>query len=213
MPSDRRAGRQRPAPPPEPDPAGPALSLGEDGALPADAVEVAVVSGAFGIQGALRLKPYSAQAEALLGNPRWWLRPGLGARARPAAAPALPPVLHVTHARLQGEAVVASCRELSDRDAAQQLVGARVFVARAGFPQLPEDEFYWVDLIGLEVRDRGGRLLGTVTHLVQTGPHSVLCVLPEADAADELLIPFVDAYVDRVDRAGRTIHVDWQDDY
>lgn len=211
---DGRPGRKRPGVSQKPDPVGPALSLGEDGTLPADAVEVAVVSGAFGIQGGLRLKPFSPQPQALLSSPRWWLRPGAGKAAGPVTlAPGLPPVLHITHARLQGEAVVATCRELSDRDAAQQLVGARVFVARAGFPEPEEGEFYWVDLIGLEVRDRARRLLGKVTHLLQTGPHSVLCVQPAAADAAEVLIPFVAAYVDRVDRDGKTIHVDWQDDY
>ena len=101
----------------------------------------------------------------------------------------------------------------SDRDAAEALAGARVFVSRASFPTPADDEFYWVDLIGLAVTNREGLSLGAVVGLIETGPHCVLRVQPAEADADEVLIPFVAAYVDRVDREGRAIHVDWQPDY
>jgi 16S rRNA processing protein RimM len=62
-----------------------------------------------------------------------------------------------------------------DRDAAEALTGARIFVSRASFPTPDDNEFYWVDLIGLAVRNRAGWTLGTVSHLIETGPHCVLC--------------------------------------
>ena len=55
--------------------------------------------------------------------------------------------------------------------------------------------------------------LGTVVGLIETGPHCVLRIQPADADADEVLIPFVDAYVDRVDLPGRTVHVDWQADF
>ena len=117
-------------------------------------------------------------------------------------------------AREQGETIVATAQGLEDRDQAQALAGVRVYVSRASFPTPQEGEFYWVDLIGLTVRNREGQVLGTVDHLVETGPHCVLCVRAGDDAAsDMLMIPFVDAYVDRVDREARLIEVDWQPDY
>ncbi|MGZ5206603.1 MAG: ribosome maturation factor RimM, partial [Caldimonas sp.] len=79
------------------------------------------------------------------------------------------------------------------------------------------DEFYWADLVGASVVNRDGVVLGTVAGLIDTGPHSVLRVAPEgaevpADG-EERLIPFVSAYVDAVDIAGRRITVDWGLDY
>ena len=94
-----------------------------------------------------------------------------------------------------------------------------MFVARSSFPTAAEDEFYWVDLIGVEVFNRDGHALVRVTALIDTGPHSVLCVRrPDAgpevpDTAAERLIPFVAAYIDRVDMAARRIEVDWGLDY
>ena len=79
------------------------------------------------------------------------------------------------------------------------------------------DEFYWADLIGLEVVNRDGVVLGEVVGLIDTGPHSVLRVAPagagEGAAAEERLIPFVSAYVDTVDLAARRIVVDWGLDF
>lgn len=214
MASRRRTAVRLAAPPPARAVPVPVPPRADDATLPADVVEVARVLGAWGVQGALRIKPFAAQPQALLASARWWLQPGAGVPT-PAAAPPLPALalLHVEHVRAQGETLVVTCREVSGRDAAERLAGARVFVSRASFPKPDEGEFYWVDLIGLEVRNRSGRLLGEVSHLLETGPHSVLCVQPPDAAASEVLIPFVDAYVDRVDHDGHCIRVDWDDDY
>ena len=125
----------------------------------------------------------------------------------------MPPLLRVRSAREQGDTVVAVCEDLDDRDAAEKLAGARVFIARSSFPTPDEGEFYWVDLIGLAVRNREGVALGDVVGLIETGPHCVLRIQPADPKAGEVLVPFVDAYVDAVDREARTIVVDWQADY
>jgi 16S rRNA processing protein RimM len=99
------------------------------------------------------------------------------------------------------------------------LRGARVFIGRASFPTPDADEFYWVDLIGLAVVNRDGDRLGTVAGLIDTGPHSVLRVAPDAlpDGVSaqeaERLIPFVGAYVDAVSLEQKLITVDWGLDY
>ncbi len=138
------------------------------------------------------------------------------------AAP-LPFALNVQGVRDQGDAIVATAPEIPDRDAAEAMKGVRVFVSRATFPAPDPDEFYWIDLIGLSVFNREDVALGEVIGLIDTGPHCVLRVKPVAaapageapaePAADERLIPFVEAYVDSVDLPGRRIVVDWGLDY
>jgi len=139
------------------------------------------------------------------------------------AAP-LPFALNVKGVRDQGDALVCTAPEIADRDAAEALKGVRVFVSRATFPAPDPDEFYWIDLIGLAVFNRDNAALGEVIGLIDTGPHCVLRVKPASaegeggeapaePAADERLIPFVEAYVDSVDIAGRRIVVDWGLDY
>jgi 16S rRNA processing protein RimM len=193
-----------------------ASSADDDGErLPADAVEVARVQDAFGVNGWIKLQPFASDPQALFSSRRWYLQPS------PQAPPTqrLPSLLHITHAKAHGDTVVAAARELTDRDAARALRGARVFIARSSFPTAGDDEYYWVDLIGAAVVNRQGEALGTVSALIDTGAHSVLCVRrPDAgpavsDALAERLIPFVSAYVDSVDMAARRIQVDWALDY
>jgi 16S rRNA processing protein RimM len=182
--------------------------------FPDDAVEVGRIAGAWGVKGGIKVKPMSPDPQALLGSRRWHLRPPDSALSRPVPKPgavvvALPPLLKVTGVRVQGEHVVATVQDMADRDAAQALKGARVFISRASFPSPDPDEFYWVDLIGLMVCNRQDLILGEVVGLLETGPHCVLRIAPP-DGGDELLIPFVGVYVDEVDLPGKRLRVDWE---
>jgi 16S rRNA processing protein RimM len=109
---------------------------------------------------------------------------------------------------------VAHAQDITDRDAAEALKGARIFVPRSSFPTAGTDEYYWVDLIGLAVVNREGIALGEVSDLMPTGPQTVLVVAFEHEGArQERMIPFVSAFVDDVDLPNRRITVDWQPDY
>jgi 16S rRNA processing protein RimM len=187
-----------------------------DAGFPADAIEVARVLDAWGVKGWLRVQPYAKDPQALFSARQWFLRPPEQGPNRPALgdASALPMRLRVIEVRAHGEDVVAQVRDVTDRNQAEMLRGARIFVSRGSFPSVALDEYYWVDLIGLQVHNREGLLLGQVQGLIDTGVHSVLRVRA-ADAAmgAETLIPFVSAYIDEVDLAARRINVDWGLDY
>ena len=123
---------------------------------PDDAVEVARVLGAWGVAGGLKLKAYAADPQALFSTKRWFLQPPLPPQAGAVAAPPrrpsavqgpMPRLLRVVKAREQGDSIVATVEDMADRDAAEALKGARVFVSRGSFPTPDADEFYWVDLI------------------------------------------------------------------
>lgn len=190
---------------------------GDEPKFPADAIEVGRIVGPWGIKGAFKVHAHATDPQALFSSRRWFLQPPTDAGPRPALP--LPRFLRITQAREQGSVVVASAQEVPDRGAAEALGGTRVFISRASFPTAGDDEYYWIDLIGLTVLNREGVTLGTVVDLIDTGVHSVLRVRrPDAapDATAELaerLIPFVAVYVDRVDLAARQIHVDWGLDY
>jgi len=190
----------------------------DDPPWPDDAVEVGRIVGAWGLKGWIKVHPFASDPQALFSSRRWFIKPPEeGAVKRPGAPPAsaLPLLLKITEAKDHGDVVVALAQDVADRDAAEALRGARVFVGRSSFPTPDADEFYWIDLIGLDVVNREGERLGTVTGLIDTGPHSVLRVAPTPGAAetDERLIPFVGAYVDDVSLAERRITVDWGLDF
>ena len=184
-------------------------------AWPDDAVEVGRIGGAWGVKGWFKVQPFATDPQALFSSKRWFPRAAEDSRpARPGAA-ALPALLKIVEAKEHGDGVVARAQEVADRDGAEALRGARIFVGRSSFPTAGDGEFYWVDLIGLAVLNREEQLLGSVVGLLDTGAHSVLRVLPEGGKAeaDERLIPFVAQYIDEVDMPARRIHVDWGLDY
>jgi 16S rRNA processing protein RimM len=189
--------------------------------FPPDAVEVARILGAWGVKGWVKIQPYAEDPQALFSSKRWYVKAPEGPFVVPGAPP-LPPLLKVTQAKEHGDVVVAGFQDVQSRDAAEALRGARIFVPRSSFPTASADEFYWVDLIGLQVFNQDNIVLGTVVGLLETGTHCVLRVeAPTSDGptgpataqAPERLIPFVDAYVGRVDLAARRIEVEWALDW
>ncbi|TSE18650.1 Ribosome maturation factor RimM [Tepidimonas alkaliphilus] len=184
--------------------------------LPADAVAVGWVRDAWGVRGWIRVQGVAQGGDALAHAKRWYLAPpDQGPLARAFQAFQAPVEVSVRQVRRHAAAWVACLDGITDRTQAQQLRGAVVHVARADFPPLQDpNEYYWVDLIGLQVVNRQGLALGVVRELLSTGPHAVLCLEDAASAPPrQRLIPFVGAYIDRVDLAAKRITVDWQPDY
>ncbi len=182
----------------------------EPAELPADAIEVGRIADAWGIKGWFKVLPYSAHPEALFSSKRWFLLPTeRGAQTFTGVAR-----LAVKEAKEHSDTVVATAHDVDDRSAAEALRGSRIFVSRSSFPTAAKDEYYWVDLIGLDVINREDVALGVVKELLSTGAQTVLVMeYPEDGKTYERMIPFVAAYVDDVDLKARRIRVDWQADY
>ena len=182
----------------------------EPAELPADAIEVGRIADAWGLKGWFKVLSHSADPEALFSSRRWYLQPA--ERGVKTFSGTL--LLRIREAKDHSGVVVATAQEVDDRNAAEALRGARVFVPRSSFPTAGADEYYWVDLIGLTVVNREGVELGIVRELLSTGPQTVLVLeYQAAGKTHERMIPFVSAYVDTVDVAGKRITVDWQADY
>ncbi|MGE0348018.1 ribosome maturation factor RimM [Hydrogenophaga sp.] len=186
--------------------------------LPGDAVELGRIQDAWGIKGWVRILPHSADTSALLASSEWFLQPPEARFARGFSAFSGCVGVSVSEIKPHTDGLVAQLQGVDDRNMAEALRGVRIYLPRSAFPATPEGEYYWVDLIGLDVVNREGVHLGVVRDLMPTGPTSVL-VLEYAEAVDgaeqtaERMIPFVDAYVDNVDTVARRITVDWQPDY
>jgi 16S rRNA processing protein RimM len=178
--------------------------------LPADAVEVGRIADAWGVKGWFKVLPHSADPQALFSSKRWYLQPSeKGAKTFSGTV-----LLRVRETREHSDSVVARADGVEDRSAAEALKGARVFIPRSSFPTASDDEYYWVDLLGLDVVNREGVHLGKVKDLMATGPQTVLVVeYEEGGKPHERMLPFVSAYVDGVDLPARRINVDWQADY
>ncbi len=168
-------------------------------APPADLVALGRVRGAYGLRGWVRIEPYAAEAAVLQATRRWWLLDPQGVKA-----------LQLTGCKRHGATLIAHWQDCADPEAAEALKGVEVAVARSDFPPLAEGDHYWVDLLGAQVVNRQGEILGQVQQLRSNGAQDLLEV---EQGGASILIPMVPAYVDEVDAAGRLIRVDWQRDW
>ena len=157
--------------------------------------------GAYGVRGWVKVAPHTPSAEVLRATRRWWLLGDGSARE-----------LRVSAVRRQGPALVAKWEGCDSPEAADALKGAAIAVARSDFPQLAGNEYYWVDLIGLQVIDRKGRKLGSVKALRACAAHDLLEIEP-VSAGAQILVPMVAEYIDGVDLAAGEVHVNWEPEW
>ena len=167
---------------------------------PAVVVPVGAVGRAVGIKGWFRVRSDMDPPDELLRHDVWQVE--RAGEWRPMA---------VEGARPHGKGFVAQLVGVKDRDAAAAFTGARLGLPRDAFPDPDDGQYYWADLIGLEVVDEAGEPLGAVRNMVETGANDVMVIAPAAAGAPERMVPFVlGEVVRRVDVAGGRIEVAWR---
>jgi 16S rRNA processing protein RimM len=160
------------------------------------------VLGAHGLRGQLRVRYFGDGPENILGAPKLILaRPERGIED-PAAEEF---EVEGGAAGRPGEVRLA-VRGISDRNAAEELKGRLVTGAPEHLSPLPEGEFYWYELIGCRVQAAGGRTIGTVREIWETGAHDVLVV--EQEDGRSCLVPTARALMQEVDVEARRIVVE-----
>jgi 16S rRNA processing protein RimM len=158
------------------------------------------ILGPFGVKGWVKVKTFTERSASLGDFGRWIVETRDGWKEMPVAEFAV-------HAK----GPVARLEGCEDREAAFLLRGCDVAVTRADLGEPEEGSLYWVDLVGLDVVNEGGEVLGKVEGLFESGETSVLVV--RGDEPRDRMIPFVPEYVKSVDRDARRISVDWKPEY
>lgn len=163
-------------------------------AVPPGHVALGEVAGVFGVRGWVRVRSDTRPPEAILDYPQWHVA---GAEHE------------CLEGRAHGPGLIVRLAGVEDRDAALALVGCTISVPRSALPDPEPGSWYWVDLIGLQVVDTRGGVIGEVRGLMETAAHDVLVIDgPEG----EVLVPFVQGPIVRgVDLDGGRITVDWED--
>lgn len=159
-----------------------------------DLICVGAFAGSYGVQGDVRLKSFCAEPTAIADYGPLYTEDG----SRQFAITLLRSVAGGFGARVAG---------IANKEQADALRGVSLFVDRAKMPSLPDDEFYYADLIGLEAFDTGGVSLGRVTNVENHGAGDILEI-----GAKGLLIPFTLAAVPTVDLTRRRVIVDIPDE-
>ncbi len=162
-------------------------------------VGMGYIKGVFGVKGWVKVAVSTEYTDSLLDYPQWRLSKDGHSR-----------MFSVAESKVAGDELQVLFSGIDNRDAAFALRGHTVEIDRADFGDTEDGEYYWADLIGLNVVNRQQQCLGTVSKLLETGAHDVLVVDGEFG---QKLIPFVAQYIDEVILAEQTIRVDWGTDY
>ncbi|MDH3588332.1 MAG: ribosome maturation factor RimM [Gammaproteobacteria bacterium] len=162
-------------------------------------VPVGYISGLHGVQGWLKVYSYTDPVENIFEYRPWLLAHQSEHR-----------VTDLVDAKRHGSGLIVKLEGIDDRDQAATLVGAQILVAREQLPPTDEGEYYWADLVGLQVVTDDGRELGTVERLFETGANDVMVVRGER----ERLIPWIlGDVIDQVDLDSGCIRVRWDPEY
>jgi 16S rRNA processing protein RimM len=139
-----------------------------------------------GIRGQLRVVPFSGEMSVIVS-----LRSLLLKGPESAMEP-----FEVAHAAAHGKKVLITLKGIDNINQVLHLVGREVYALREQLPELPPDEYYWCDLLGLRVVTVGGEALGTLAEIIATGSNDVYVI---RDGTRECLIPALEDVVVNID--------------
>ena len=166
-----------------------------------DIVVLGRLADPYGIQGWLWLYPFGDDPLSWADMPVWWIaREGEPWRE-----------CRLKSLKAHSNGVVVLLDGVADRTTAESMKGVLVGAPREALPTTDEDEFYWADLVGLEVVNAADERLGKVAGLIETGANAVLRVVGEDGT--ERLLPFVAAVVLAVEKDAGLIRVEWGSDW
>jgi 16S rRNA processing protein RimM len=169
---------------------------------PAETILIGKIIAAHGIRGAVRILSYAESLDLFATGTSLWVKPAGAAT-----------VAHtVAWVQSHGPKVRMAFNEVSDRNAAEALIGADLLIERARLPDLEADTYYWFELIGLAVEDTAGKRLGEIDAVLPTGSNDVYVVKDKSrHPAGELLIPALATVVLEVDLAKGVMRVELPD--
>lgn len=157
------------------------------------------ISGVFGIKGWVKVHAFTETRLGIVDYSPWQLKVnGQWTTCK------------VLQGQAQGKSIVAKLENIQDRDQALALVGSEIAVERDSLPRLTEEQYYWSDLVGLDVVNVEGEAFGKVSHLFETGSNDVLVVKGER----ERLVPWIMGdVIKQVSLDEQYIRVEWDAEF
>lgn len=150
----------------------------------------------YGIKGWIKVISFTDPKTQILEYKPWYIQSGDTQK-----------VIELINSKLHGNNLVAQIAQCFDRNEAATYTNLDILIERGQLPQLSNDEYYWVDLVGLIVLNLQQELLGKVEELFSTGSNDVLIVID--DSGKQRYIPYIDNVIIDVDLAARKLVVDW----
>lgn len=152
-----------------------------------DSLLIGKIVGVHGIKGALKIHCYTDSLDIFTVRKEVWIEGRDGAFNRISIETIMP----------YKKGALFKFPGICDRDAAENMIGRRLFIDKRWLPELEDDEYYWKDLIGLDVWDaKSGACIGRLEAIIETGSNDVFVV---KTGNKELLIPAIGSVVKSVD--------------
>ncbi len=177
-----------------------------------DRVLLGHITGTSGLKGWVKVHSDTDPRTNIFGFKSWWLEQA-GAWTQ----------VDVLQGRPQGKTIVVHIKGFDTPESAGPLTGAKIAVSRLDLPKPSAGEYYWRDLIGMQVVTVDGVKLGPIDRLFETGANDVAVVKdcrdqPEEEAGankhKEVLVPWlVPDVITEVNIGERLITVDWDPDF
>jgi len=168
--------------------------------VPDNLITLGVINGVYGIKGWVKVYSNTDPIENILKYKTWRLK-----------QKNQNVIVTLADGRKHGKGVVAKFEGYDDRNQAETLLKAEINILADELPPLLEGEYYWRELVGLNVINMDGMSYGTIDHMMPTVANDVI-VAKNGDI--ERLIPFVQGvYVMKIDLKENLIQVDWPEDF
>ena len=156
---------------------------------PEQLIEYGRIAGPYGVRGWLRV--VVDEPELLAAAPVWWIG---GAEQA------------VQESKPHSGTLLAKLEGVENPEDAQKLKGKAVAIPR---PAAGDGRYYWSDLVGMEVVNEKGEILGVVKRMFSNGAHDVM----ELSGERERLLPWVPPVVKKVDLQRKRVEVEWGADW
>ncbi len=158
------------------------------------------IGGAHGVKGWMKIMSFTRPKENIFKYSPWLIQ--IDESWQP---------IEVEDSQLRGERLLIKLADIESPEQARLYMNCDIAIQREQLPDLEEGEYYWHDLIGLEVINQEQVSLGEVSEIAETGANDVLVLYSGKKDKKNILIPLVmDVYVMQVDLTARQIRVDWQ---
>ncbi len=156
------------------------------------------INGLFGVHGWVKIFSHTHPRKNILSYQPWYIQIDGNWQT-----------LEIDKGREQSKTIVAQIKGVNDREQARSYIGTEIYIEKSQLPELKKGEYYWEDLIGLEVINQDKVVLGRVSNLVDTGSNNVLVI----NGSKEHWVPYINPFLVSVDVDNQQIIVDWDEDF
>lgn len=175
--------------------------------MPDDYILLGEISGVSGLKGWVKVFSHTSPRLQITEYKQWFLQKKGCDQWQ---------TVKLKGGKAQGKNIIASIESVQYRDQAEALIGSTIAVSSDQLEKLSEGEYYWKDLIGLNVENTEGVKLGKIDWLFNTGSNDVITIKgknAEGENVEHLVPYIIDDYVISVSLKDSLMIVNWDPDF